>query len=276
MKKFVANEKTTLRDFTDNVYPQGSFCFNALIRRRDIRVNGVKIDKNVIINVGDEVIYYTTASEESKSAFSVLYSDENIIVCDKESGVNSEAVFSSLSLTEKECYFIHRLDRNTAGIIIFAKNKAAEGELLNIFKEHSLKKEYSALLFGRPKKSEDTITLYLAKDERSSRVFVCEKGRGAEAKTHYKVIRSGGDFSEVKITLLTGRTHQIRVTFAHMGCPVAGDEKYGDEKLNKRYSLKRQCLIASSLTLNSIGLLSYLSGREFSSKKVFRIAPFGN
>lgn len=276
MKKFTVNEKTTLKTFTDNTYPQGSFLFNALLKRRDIRVNGVKMDKNVPLSEGDEVTYYTTAAEESKTAFTEIYRDENIVVCDKESGVNSEAVFYTLSQSE-ECYFIHRLDRNTAGLIVFALNKAAEEDLLNQFKTHTLKKEYSALVFGRPTKNEDTVTLYLTKDERAAKVKVsAKKGDGQIAKTYYKTLKSEGDFSLLSIKLLTGRTHQIRATFAHLGCPVAGDEKYGDEKLNKKYSLSRQCLISRSLTFNSSGLLSYLNGKTFLSEKAFRIFPFKN
>lgn len=274
MKEFTVNEKTTLKEFTDNSYPQGSFCFSSLLKRRDIRINGVKTGKDVPLFVGDKVVYYTTLSEENKSAFSVVYSDENVCVCDKDSGVNSEAVFSVLS-AEGEYYFVHRLDRNTAGLIIFAKNKAAEEELLMEFKNHTAKKEYSALLFGRPPKDEDTVTLYLKKDEKTSFVKASEnKGEGKEAKTYYKLIDFKGDFSLVSIRLLTGRTHQIRATFAYLGCPVAGDGKYGDGEKNKRYSLTRQCLISRSLALRSVGVLSYLNGREFLSNKKFRFSPF--
>jgi len=269
MKEFTANENISLKEFTDNTYPQGSFCFNILLKNKDIRVNGAKVNKNVFLSAGDRVTYYTTAAQEGKSAFAVIYDDKNITVCDKESGVNSEAVFSTLSLNG-EYYFIHRLDRNTAGLMVFAKNKAAEQELLNQFKNHTAKKEYSALLFGAPPKNEDTVTLYLKKDERAAKVSVCKKGEGGKiAITQYKLIRRKGEFSLVNIVLRTGRTHQIRATFAHLGCPVAGDEKYGDDELNKKYNLARQCLISRSLTLKGEGALSYLNGKEFTSDRTF-------
>lgn len=276
MKKFTVKENATLKDFTDNFYPQGSFCFNTLLKRRDIRVNGAKTDKNIPLSEGDEVVYYTTPAEESKTAFTEIYRDENILVCDKESGVNSEAVFYTLSQTG-ECRFIHRLDRNTAGLIVFALNKAAEEDLLLQFKNHTAEKEYSALVFGRPPKSEDTVTLYLKKDAQKAKVKLsAKKGDGQIAKTYYKTLKSEGDFSLLKIKLFTGRTHQIRATFAYLGCPVAGDEKYGDERLNKKYALTRQCLISRRLTLSSSGKLSYLNGRTFVSEKKFRITPFEN
>lgn len=269
MKEFTVKESATLKDFTDNTYPQGSFYYGVLLKNKDIRVNGVRVNKNVPLSAGDRVTYYTTAAQEGKTAYTALYSDENIIVCDKESGVNSEAVFSSLS-SEGECYFIHRLDRNTAGLIVFAKNKAAEEAILKQFKERLVKKEYAALLFGAPPKAEDTVTLYLKKDERAARVSVCKKGDGGSvAVTEYKLIRRAGDFSLVSVVLHTGRTHQIRATFAHLGCPVAGDEKYGDGAMNKKYKLTRQCLISRSISFCFEGPLSYLNGKKFISEKNF-------
>lgn len=276
MKKFTVKENTTLKNFTDNFYPQGSFCLNTLLKRRDIRVNGVKTDKNIPLSAGDEVVYYTSPAEEAKTAFTEIYRDENILVCDKESGVNSEAVFYTLSQKE-ECYFIHRLDRNTAGLIVFALNKAAEEDLLLQFKNHTAVKEYSALVFGRPPKKEDTVVLCLTKDERAAKVRAsAKKGEGLTAKTYYKTLKSEGDFSLLEVRLYTGRTHQIRAVTAYLGCPVAGDEKYGNEKLNKKYALTRQCLISRRLTLFSSGALSYLNGKTFVSDKTFRISPFKN
>lgn len=269
MKEFTAKENISLKEFTDNTYPQGSFCFKRLLKNKDIRINGIKTDKNIPLKAGDRVAYYTTAAEEGKTAYTVVYEDENIIVCDKESGVNSEAVFYTLSL-EGERYFIHRLDRNTAGLIVFAKNKAAEEDLLNQFKARSVKKEYIALVFGNLPKNEDTVSLYLKKDERAARVSACKKGEGGKlAVTQYKLIRRAGDFSLVSVVLHTGRTHQIRATFAYMGCPVAGDEKYGDSAMNKKHKLARQCLISRSLILSSGGALSYLNGKKFVSDKSF-------
>ncbi|MBQ8657736.1 MAG: hypothetical protein IJ506_01235, partial [Clostridia bacterium] len=112
MLTLVANEAQSLKEFTENNYAQASFFWNYLIKNKEIKVNGKKVGSDIRLSVGDVVCYYLTPKQQSKAAFSVLYEDESVLVADKESGVNSEAVFAALS-REKEIYFIHRLDRNT-------------------------------------------------------------------------------------------------------------------------------------------------------------------
>lgn len=152
MKKLNVKENSTLKKFTDNFYPQGSFYFDRLLKSKDIRVNGVKVNKDAPLFPGDEVTYYTTAQQEKKTAYGIIYKDENIIICDKESGVNSEAVFNSLSEKYPDVRFIHRLDRNTQGLIAFALNEESEKELLTAFKEKRVQKKYLALCFGKFRK----------------------------------------------------------------------------------------------------------------------------
>ena len=123
MKSYTVSENTTLKEFTDNHCAQASFCFRALLKAREIRVNGERVGRDIPLQAGDSVSYFLTAAQRGKQAFTVLYRDENVVVVDKESGVNSEAVFSALA-EEGECYFVHRLDRNTAGVMIFARNAA--------------------------------------------------------------------------------------------------------------------------------------------------------
>ena len=214
MKKFTVNEKQTLKTFTDNVYPQGSFAFPRMLRARDIRVNGKKTGENILLREGDEVVYYTTLREESVSAYETVYEDENVLVADKYAGVNSEALYFALS-QKGETYFIHRLDRNTAGLMIFAKNKRAEAELLRAFRERRVQKIYLALCFGKFAKGVDMLCGYLVKDEKAARVRVYSKPReGAEKiETEYRVLNGDGELSMVEIVLHSGKTHQIR---AHM------------------------------------------------------------
>ena len=124
MKEFTADREESLREFTDNHYAQGSFFWDYLLKNREIRVNGKKTGKNVRLFPGDRVAYYLSPDREGKTAFSVVYEDENILVADKFAGVNSEALAASLA-KERGARFIHRLDRNTAGLIVFALNAAA-------------------------------------------------------------------------------------------------------------------------------------------------------
>ena len=270
MKTFSVTEDTNLKDFTDSTYPQGSFCFSALLRGKDIKVNGTRTGKNMPLKKGDEVVYYTNAKQESKPSHSIVYEDENICIADKFSGVSSEGLYSELCL-KGEFYAVHRLDRNTQGLIIYAKTKEAEDKLLSAFRDKGIEKIYIALCKNSFKEKSATLTAYLKKDETKSLVKVLampEKG-AEKIITEYRVEKEMGDIALVKITLRTGKTHQIRAHMAHIGCPVLGDEKYGDEVLNAKYSAKRQRLVAKYLSFNLEGKLSYLNKLNFESSLGF-------
>lgn len=262
MKTFEVSTPCNLRDFTDSVFPQGAFCFSRLLSARDIKVNGKRAGENIRLSAGDTVVYYTTAAQESARSHGVIYSDENVLVADKFSGVTSEGLSYELGLTA-----VHRLDRNTAGVMIFARSDEAAEELLKAFKERRVHKVYLAICKNAFKKSGDKLTAYLKKDAEGAEVKIYDKpvDGGAVILTDYKILETSGSLALAEITLHTGRTHQIRAHMAHIGCPVLGDGKYGDRELNKAYGLSRQALFAVSLTLNTGGVLSYLDGKTFKS-----------
>lgn len=263
MKEFTVREDTTLKTFTDNFYAQASFCFRTLLKAREIRVNGARVSADMPLKQGDIVRYFLTPKQESRAAFSVVYEDGNVIVADKENGVNSEAVFSALC-ERGETYFIHRLDRNTAGLLIFAKNAEAEGELLSAFRDRRVEKIYLARVVGCPKEKHAVCTAYLKKDAAVSRVRVSSKPVGEKIITEYEVVE-GGETSLLRVTLHTGKTHQIRAHLAFLGFPIVGDEKYGDGAYNRAHNAVRQKLVAKRLTLHCAGALAYLDGRSFLS-----------
>lgn len=263
MKEFTVREDTTLKTFTDNYYAQASFCFRTLLKAREIRVNGARVSADMPLKQGDIVRYFLTPKQESRAAFSVVYEDENVIVADKESGVNSEAVFSALC-ERGETYFIHRLDRNTAGLLVFAKSAEAEGELLSAFRDRRVEKIYLARVVGCPKEKHAVCTAYLKKDAAASRVRVSSKPVGEKIITEYEVVERG-ETSLLRVTLHTGKTHQIRAHLAFLGCPIVGDEKYGDGAYNRAHNAVRQKLVAKRLTLHCTGALAYLDGRTFLS-----------
>ena len=266
MREYTVSEESSLKNFTDAHDAQASFAFRALLKRRDIRVNGKKTGEDVSLRAGDRVQYFLSPAEEGRTAFTILYEDEDVVVVDKESGVNSEAVFSALARAG-ECHFLHRLDRNTEGIMIFAKTRAAADELLLAFRERRAEKHYLALVKGRFAERHAVLQAYLKKDASASRVRIFDRPIGEPITTEYRVLKEGEGVSLLDITLHTGKTHQIRAHLAYLGHPVLGDTKYGEKALNERLHLTRQRLLAKRLCLTGLKGLARLNGKEFCSHK---------
>lgn len=267
MLRLISDKRQYLKEFTENNYAQGAFFWTYLIKNKEIKVNGKRVSADVILEEGDEICYFLTKKQEEKAAFHLVYEDENILIVDKESGVNSEAVYAAL-LRQRECYFIHRLDRNTQGLIAFALNMRAEQALLQAFQERKVEKIYHALCVGTLPTKGATLTAYLQKDAGKSLVRVYDTPRkGAEQIiTQYKVLDKVDEFTRIEVILHTGKTHQIRAHLAHIGCPIVGDMKYGDSAVNKAYKVARQCLVAKFLRFDMDGEWAYLQGKQWQSR----------
>lgn len=265
MKIFTVTDDCNLRDFTDFNYPQGAFALSRLLRERNVKVNGARVGKNVELKRGDVVIFYTTPIQEAKPSHYIAYEDENILIADKFDGVTSEGLLSEIR--GKAAYAVHRLDRNTRGLIVFAKTPGAQRELVAAFRERRVGKEYLALCKDNFKSDKAVLTAYLRKNADSAFVRIYNKSAPDCQKivTEYEILKRRDNLALVKIKLHTGKTHQIRAHLAHIGCPVVGDNKYGDEALNGVLGLSRQQLIAERLSFSLKGNLEYLNGKTFKS-----------
>ncbi len=196
---------------------------------------------------------------------SAVYEDEDMLVVDKNPAVEVETdLLSELSAVTSPLYPVHRLDANTVGLVALAKNEAAEEELLDAFARHETGKVYEAILAGVPEKREGTLVHYGVKDEERAYMRLVDKNTPGALRMElgYRITETRDGLSQAEIRLFTGRTHQIRVQMAALGCPVLGDDKYGDREANKRFRQKRQLLLAKRLTLR---------GKTFTSTRELNI-----
>lgn len=179
-----------------------------------------------------------------------VYYDDDLLVADKNAGAEVEGeLLGELSAIFDPLYPVHRLDANTEGLVVFARTESARDRLLDAFQRHETEKIYRAVVLGRPK--DGTYVHYAKKDAEAAYMRLCRETDpdALRMELALRVLETKRDLSLVEIRLMTGRTHQIRVQLAAIGCPVLGDDKYGDRDANKRFKKRRQCLLHKRLTV---------------------------
>lgn len=275
-----------------------------LIRKKDITVNRKRIKENYILSEGDIVVIYAPddvlSAKPVKKPLSALgkiqvaYEDENILIADKESGllVHSDTEDAEDTLIDRIIAYLankgeydpkaensfvpalcNRIDRNTEGLVIAAKNAAALRDMNEIIKERKIEKLYLAAVHGAIQPKSGEIVLKLEKDSKNNIVRVSSNSDKAKtAITRYTTVDYSRrlDLSLVEIELITGRTHQIRASFAHIGHPLLGDGKYAVNKKDRDMGYKSQALCAYSITFKGCKkseTLCYLDGLTVRAKK---------
>ena len=201
---------------------------------------------------------------------SAVYEDEDLLVVDKNPGTEVETdLLSELSAIRSPLFPVHRLDANTMGLVVLAGTEAAEADLLDAFARHETGKVYEAILVGAPKAPAGTLVHYGLKDEARAYMRLVDKDTPGALKMElsYRIVEIRGSLSKAEIRLMTGRTHQIRVQMAALGCPVLGDDKYGDREANRRYRQKRQLLLAKRLTVAG---KTFESTRELTIDQIYK------
>ena len=281
MKKLVVNKKYDGKKLVNFLLGE----FNNLkqstifktLRKKDIIINGKRVNENIVVHAGDEIILYITDENlYGTTNLDIVFDDKNIIVINKPAGISvTENSLNEKNLTQivKEKYPsampCHRLDRNTCGLVVFAKNEESLDILLDKFKDREIEKFYACIVNGIPKEEEKTLEAYLFKDNKKSKVYIGNTPKSGYQKiiTSYTVIKSNKEknISLLEVKLETGRTHQIRAHLAHVGHHIIGDGKYGINEINKKLKAKTQFLKAYELVFKfntDAGILDYLNGKE--------------
>lgn len=284
MKKLVVNKKYDNRKLDkflkDNILNLSNNLFYKTLRKKDIKINGKRVSENVTVFDGDEIqVYISDNLLESNLNLDIVYEDNNILLINKPSNIEVTGVQSLTEVVHKlysSCEFkpmpCHRLDRNTSGLILFAKNKLALDILLEKFKHHEIEKHYLALVYGVPKKKNEKLVSYLFKDSSKSLVYISDVPKKGYQKiiTSYSLIETfDNNSSLLDVEIETGRTHQIRAHLAHINLPIIGDGKYGINEINKKFKAKTQKLVSYKLFFkfeSDSGILEYLNKKSFELK----------
>ena len=247
--------------------------FYKALRQKDIRINGKRINTDCTIYVGDELSIYIANNLLFPSInLEIIYEDDNILIVNKPNnievvGENSLTNLINQNSSSNNIMPCHRSDRNTTGLVLFAKNKEALDILFNKFKNHEIKKFYRALVYGIPKVKNARLEAFLFKDTKNSIVYISDTLKKGYQKiiTSYKVLEEfPNNTSLLDVEIETGKTHQIRAHLAHIGYPIVGDGKYGINSVNKKLGYKYQQLCSYKLQFcfsSNSGILSYLNNK---------------
>lgn len=261
--KIKKNQK--IRDFLLN-YGFSKPITNQIIKNKDVKLDGKRLSEDDMVFAGQTVVVF--APEKPSARFNIMFEDENVIVLDKGCDIEVQGK-DSLESAISGSIAVHRLDRNTTGVMIMAKNEEAAEALKQAFKDKTVQKTYVCEVFGKPNFKGEVQKAYLVKDANRSEVKIYPNfvQKSVLIETKFKTVKVGEQTSLVTAELLTGRTHQIRAQLAYLGFPIIGDGKYGKNEINRKFKEKYQKLHCFSLKIKKINKkFEYLQNKEFISK----------
>lgn len=282
------------------------------IRKKRIKVNGKRAEISTRLSEGDVLDLYINDEFFEKpeptydflhagTNLNILFEDKNVLVLDKPVGLlahpdDREYVDTLIGRVKRYLYekgeydpeaeqsftpaLVNRIDRNTGGIVLAAKNAEALRVLNQKMKDREIHKFYLCAVHGTPKPSQGLLKGYLWKDEKKNRVYVYKdfKPGSKTIETKYRVLKSAENMSLVEVELLTGRTHQIRAHFASIGCPLVRDGKYGNNQNNRKQGGRRKQFLYSYKTVfdftTDAGALEGLNGMTFEVPNVWFAEQF--
>lgn len=317
MKRYIINRNDSgqrVDKFLTKAVPgmPKSYMYRA-IRTKNIKLNRKRCNISDKLEEGDILELYVSDDFFNNSStgldflnmqgqLKIIYEDSNIMILNKEEGLpvhsskgNEDNLVDRIKkylyekgeyIPEEENSFspsvCNRLDRNTSGIVIAAKNAEALRVINEKIRVREIKKKYICITISRPPEESDTIRAYLKKDTELNKVEIRDKPMEGykEIVTRYKVLESRNGLSLVEVELITGKTHQIRAHLAHIGCPILGDDKYGVYAINKQYNIFHQALCAYGISFQfkSECMMSYINNMNFTINKyeIYFIKKFIN
>lgn len=247
---------------------------NRCLRKKDIRVDNIKINENVVVFPGQTITIFVPdelSEVDQAKFFTTFFEDENVAIINKKQGIEvtgeTNSVEEMLNTNSQKYYALNRLDRNTEGLVIFAKTKKALEILKKSMKNNEITKFYLANVVGTPAWETKTAISFLVKDGEKSevKIFDSPKKDSVKIQTNFSVInRSSGGTSVVMAEIHNGKTHQIRAQLAHLGFPIIGDGKYGKNLENKKFKEKAQQLTSFKIVFKiKDEKLKYLNSMNF-------------
>lgn len=246
-----------------------------LLKKRDVRVNGVKAGRGETVRGGDTLEIYAPEKYFGGDV-EILFDDGRLLAAVKpqglpalpdQDGVGADTMQTRLQRLYPSAQLCHRLDAATGGVMLAALDDATGAAAFEAFKRHEMRKAYRAVLCGRLPRDEMEMCAWLFKDARRATVRVTDRAQSGakEIITRAKLLGSAGDgLWEAELEPVTGRTHQLRAHMAHIGCPILGDDKYGDREKNRETGfVSRLCLWCETMEIPQGSSLKDYAGEKF-------------